>query len=260
MSIVKDLLLVLFFIILIIRNIILYKTLLQERNLFINTLSHDLRVSAIAQIRGVECLEKNYNHEFVGEIKTSCLYSLDMINMLLNTYRFKNKENCLNYSKFNLSESIKTSCDSLKNISNEKNLRFYQSNKKELLLNADEKAINKVLEIIISTTVFNAEKNSIIYITSKKDSSHIEFSVAYEGKALSEEECKRMFSKNPRFSTVGHGIKLQLCKSIVDLHKGKIFVKNCGENINTFTIRLPIRNKEKIDKTLLISTLQASRL
>ena len=44
--------------------------MIKERDYFINTLSHDLRVSTIAQIRGLDLLEKDSNNnELLTEIK-----------------------------------------------------------------------------------------------------------------------------------------------------------------------------------------------
>lgn len=55
-----------------------------------------------------------------------------------------------------------------------------------------------------------------------------------------------MFSQNTRFSTVGHGIKLQLCKKIIEIHQGKIFVKNSNKNINSISFIIP-NNKNKLN-------------
>ena len=94
MDVVKDLLLLVLFLIIIFKYIMLYKSMLKERNYLINTLSHDLRVSTIAQIRGLDILQKNYaQEELIQEINNSCHFTLDMINVILNTYRYKKGEN-----------------------------------------------------------------------------------------------------------------------------------------------------------------------
>ncbi len=48
----------------------------------------------------------------------------------------------------------------------------------------------------------------------KRVCDNLEVSITYSGNPLSEEECRRMFSNNPRFSTVGHGIKMYMCKKL----------------------------------------------
>ncbi len=67
--------------------------LFSQRENFIKTLSHDIRVSTLAQIRGLDLLQSKYSQEeLITDINESCKYSLDMINMLLNTYRYENGE------------------------------------------------------------------------------------------------------------------------------------------------------------------------
>ena len=86
MSIAKDLLfiivlLILFFVLR--RNLSLKYELFSQRENFIKTLSHDIRVSTLAQIRGLDLLQEKYNQEeLIFDINESCKYSLDMINML----------------------------------------------------------------------------------------------------------------------------------------------------------------------------------
>ena len=62
---------------------------------------------------------------------------------------------------------------------------------------------------------------------------------------LTEEERKRMFLKNPRFSTVGHGIKMYLCKKIIDFHKGQIYVNQYKNNLVSFSFKIPTNTKSK---------------
>ena len=59
MDFIKDLVFVSLFLTIVIKYIVLYKNSISERNFFINTLSHDLRVATIAQIRGIELIDKN---------------------------------------------------------------------------------------------------------------------------------------------------------------------------------------------------------
>ena len=46
----------------------LYKDFEIQKKYFIQTLSHDLRVSTIAQIRGIELLQKIYQNELLASI------------------------------------------------------------------------------------------------------------------------------------------------------------------------------------------------
>lgn len=261
MSIVKDLVLISLFLFILVKYVLLYKDLLKQRNFFINTLSHDLRVSTIAQIRGLELLEKNNNkQDLIPEIQNSCKFTLDMINMLLNTFQHENGEKILNYTTFNLMDSLNFVCSNLSTTAKEKDLEFCYRMNKNLNINGDKLYIEKVLSILLSTAIYNSRKNSSVYITGKKRIKDYKISIIYGGNPLSEEEQRRMFSRNSGFSTVGHGIKMLLCKKIIDFHKGKIFVKNNGKDINSFTFTIPCKETSIITKSTILSTLEPSRV
>lgn len=245
MSIAKDLLfiivlLILFFVLR--KNISLKSELFNQREYFIKTLSHDLRVSTLAQIRGLDLLQKKYSESLITDVEESCKYSLDMINMLLSTYRYDNGEQILNKELFNFSDLVSCVCSKLESIIAEKGIEFYFVMNSSEIICADKIEIEKLLYYLLLTAIFYSEKNNKIAISVKKENGNLEVSVTYCGNSLSEEECRRMFMNNPRFSTVGHGIKMYMCKKIVEFHGGKILVNNIARNINSFTFIIPEGN------------------
>lgn len=259
MFIAKDLLLIFFLLIFVIKYIILYNHAVKQRNYFIDTLSHDLRVSAIAQIRALEILKKQKKEELINDIHQASLFSLDMINMLLNTFKYENKEEVLNYESVNLKEIVYNTEIFLSDLAAQKEIDLVNNIDSNTLIDADKEALYKVISILMATAINNAKRKSSINLILEKLSQEYKISIFYQGKALTEEECKRMFSQKTIYSTVGQGIKLQLCKKIIDFHNGKISIKNCGGNLNTFTFSVPINNKTQMAKTLFLSAIQTSK-
>lgn len=263
MSIVKDLLFIILFLIALIilrKNIRLRQELFGQRETFIKTLSHDLRVSTLAQIRGIDLLQSQFKHEavqkeLIDDIDESCKYSLDMINMLLNTYRYENGEQVLNYEVFNFSELVAEGCKNLSPKAKEKEVSLFCGMDCSVPVQADRMELEKALRYLVSTSIFNSSRKSNIAILAKIVDDSLEVSISYSGVPLTEEECKRMFSNNPRFSTVGHGIKMHLCKKIIEFHGGKIAVKNQGK-INSFTFVIPAIKTSFSAKPILNSKLE----
>ena len=260
MSIVKGLFLILLFCVLIFKYCRLKNEYINQKKYFVETLSHDLRVSSLAQIRGLELLKKSSaanNLELIEEIDSSCKYSLDMISMLLNSYRFENGEQVLDYEKINITQLIKDTCSNYLKIIEDKNLRFYfDTDVSNNFINADKLKIQKAFSILISTIVAYSKNNCTAIISIKEDKNNIKIALLYQGKSLTEEECRRMFCNNSHFSTVGHGIKMNLCKKIIDFHYGKIRVENINAMLNSFTITLPKDKKCISAKGQLISSFQ----
>ena len=152
----------------------LYKDFEIQKKYFIQTISHDLRVSTIAQIRGIELLQKIYQNELLTSIN--------------------------NNSKLLEKEIF------------EKELKMVSTIDKNTCIKVDIKDFSKVIFIITSIAIYYSFCNSTIAIKDKIKNNMLELSISYTGKALSEEECRWMFYKNLRFSTVGYGIRMHLCK------------------------------------------------
>ena len=256
MSIVKDFLLISIFLFLIIRNFILYKNLITERKYFINTLKHDLKVATIAQIRGIDLLRKNAdNNEITQSIHDSCLFSLDLINTLIKTYKYKNKEQVLLYETINITELIKQLSYSISSDVEKKNIALKYKTNFINQVYADKEEFKKAILILLSTSLNNAKKNSKIEIEIKQNYKNISFSISYKGIPLKEEECNRMFYKKTRFAVMGLGAKMHLCKKIIDFHKGSIKVKT-DRNMNYFIFTIPNTKENKTVQKQLFHKLQ----
>lgn len=257
---IKDLLLISIFLLFLVKYVLLYRNYIKQQDFFINTLSHDLRVSTIAQLRGLQMLKGDSNQSLINEIRNSCEFTFDMINMLLNSYKYEKKEEFLDFQKINLKQEIVRIYRNLSEKANEKNLKLQLNNNSNIVFDGNSEGINKILSILISIAISNAKKDSLIHISAIKENRHLNIKILYRGLCLTEEEEKRMFSNNPRFSTVGYGIKMLLCKKIIDFHKGKIFYKKQNKNLNSFTILLPLNKSYNSFKLSTISLLQPSKL
>lgn len=261
MSILKGLILIVFFAILLYKIFLLKKEKAKQYEYFIKTLSHDFRVATLAQLRGLELLSKScdfdlHQMELFSEINNSCLYSLDMISMLQKTYLFENGEQVINYVNFSLQELFESVFTSIKEQVVEKNISLIYEFDKTIEISADKEMISKLIFNIITTALSYAESNSNILLISNKKNGIWKFTVTYQGKSLSQEECNRMFSTNTYFSTVGHGIKMYLSKKIVDFHKGKINVKNISKKLNSFTFQIMQEKEKQVAKMPVLMRLQ----
>ena len=260
MSIVKGLILIVFFIMLYKINL-LKKENIEQKDFFIRTLSHDFRVATIAQLRGLEILNKisqfdSRQMELLTEINNSCLYSLDMISMLQNTYDFEYGKQFLKLDFFRLQNVFDNVLKKTNQSLQEKNISLRFENISYQNIIGDESMVHKLILLLLLTAIDYSEANSIILMSSNLENEKWKFSLTYSGKTLTDEEIGRMFSLKTYYSTVGHGIKMHLCKKIVDFHKGRIYVKKVSKNINSFTFEIPQKEKREIWKSPLIADIQ----
>lgn len=84
----------------------------------------------------------------------------------------------------------------------------------------------------------------------KKNDNSAHFEIINRGIILSERECMTMFDKTidsaPKYSTIGHGIALYLCKKIIESHKGKIYASTDGIETNRFTFTIPLEEEKNV--------------
>jgi two-component system sporulation sensor kinase B len=190
-------------------------------------------------------LEKENKNELVDEIKKSCNFTFDMINTLLNTYKYEKGYTVLNYETFKLEDSILANSSNFIPSILEKGLRISYQLDSQVDIQADKKGLEKVFLILLSVAILNANRNSLINITTKKNKEEVEISIIYKGRFLTEEEYNRIYFKNPRFSTVGHGIKMNFCKKIIDFHKGCFSIKKNKCGLNSFSFSIPINKRKR---------------
>lgn len=221
----------------------------QERECYVKTLNHDLRVATIAQIRALDLLYKTCSVEqkdLVKDINESCKYSLDMISCLLNTYKFDNNEQVLKYSVFNLTDLLNNVIANIKDLYSLKNFEFKINSNKNNYIEADREMLFKLLNILLITSITNSFTSSL-NILIKKNNKNYTVTLRYQGNPISEEEYRRMFLNKPSYTTVGNGIRMYFCKKIIDFHGGTIGVL-CEKNSNKFTFTLPFKKSSKTFK------------
>ena len=232
-------------------NIEAEKEIERQKEYFIETLIHDLKIPTLAQLRGLELLQKgsfgeinNDQKEILNNITESCQYILTMISMVLNTYRFENGKNSLYYEKFDLVDIVIQSFEEVAKSAKEKDISFvYKAGNENTTLEADKAEIKKVITNLLNNAVVYSKRSEKIIVNIENENNSLKLSITSKGISLSSRECRTLFERssenNPKFTTVGHGISLYLCKKIIDMHNGKIFASTDGEMQNTFSFIIP---------------------
>ena len=248
-------------------NIDSEKEIEHQKEYFIETLIHDLKVPTIAQLRGLELIRNETigkisidQKELITQIESSCRYILDMISMVLKTYRLENGQKRLVLENVSISELFIECFQEMEQSAEEKNIQFvYSPEKKEdILVQADKSDLKSVIINLLSNAVMYSIASADIVVNVSSHSSRLRVDIVSKGIVLSERECDVMFDKledkTPKYTTIGHGIGLYLCKKIIESHQGYIFASTDGKKYNKFTFILPIKQpKITIKSNLSIS-------
>ncbi len=247
------------------RDIEAEKAAQKQRETYISTLSHDLKIPTLAQIRALELLESGnmgpvnpQQREIIHATLDSCRFMYEMLSTILATYKYENKDISLSYEKIQvlklIDECFNKSYKSMRN----KNIHVrVKAKEKFFTLYADKTELKKAFENLISHCVSSAYENTEIILEIKKTNNfkNIFLSLAFESPYLSSDILNNMFkmytTPAEKLDKVGSSLGLYLAKQIIDAHHGNINVKSKESDYNIYNIELPCINECKLSATKL---------
>ncbi len=233
----------------------------QLKSQFFANVSHELRTPLTLILSPIEDLLRR-SEKLPGKVHESLLVShrnalrlLKLINELLDIMRLEEKGFTLSKESINLNVFIPGIVDSVRHLSEVKNLRLVSDVEEDsVLVEADPDRMEKVLLNLLSNAVkFTPSGGKIILrIRSKNERALIE--VEDDGIGIADEDLPHIFK---RFHQVdgattrnfqGVGIGLALARDLVEKHEGSLTAKSEPGKGTTFTIDLPlIETAEEIE-------------
>ncbi len=221
---------------------------------FVSTVSHELRTPLTA-IKGFTrtllddpegaFYDQQTRMEFYNIIDTECDRLIRLISDLLNVSRIERGLPLhMNYAEFSVPELL------------EKCLSFHRgyTNRHELIadvapdlprITADRDKLDQVLSNLISNAIkYSPEGGSIIASVAEVGDS-LRFAVRDQGMGIPPEHLEKVFQRFHRVHSGdsrlvgGTGIGLFLTKSLVDAHRGKIWVESSLGQGSTFCFTIP---------------------
>ena len=252
--------------IVLLKNINAEKEIESNKESFIATLTHDLKTPTYAQLNILKMLLKEdfgnltpYQKELLELTQNSCKYSLDLISTVLDTYCYDNGRIKLNPQEFDINKLIFTLCKALKTLTQEKSQKIvFEPKSKEYIIFADELQIKRVITNMLSNAITYGDKNSTIRIKIEENNNEFKLSVINKSIPIPQKELSTMFNRFKEtkltcFNKASTGLGLYLSKQIIDLHKGKIFVKSYNDGTCIFGFKLPRKEAQNPETILKLS-------
>jgi two-component system, OmpR family, phosphate regulon sensor histidine kinase PhoR len=228
---------------------------------FVSMAAHELRTPLTA-IRGyTSLLQMHYASKLedaAKELLTRLLVSTNnltnLIDNLLSVSRIERNDMIIDTKPLNLGLVIKDIYQSFQQQAQTRHQTFTLHAGEDLpLVLADPFRIGQVMINLISNAINYTPEGGTITLTVMNQSDALVVSIKDTGEGIPKEAMPRLFTKFFRVSgsleqgSKGTGLGLYITKSIVELHKGKIWAESTVGKGSTFTFSLPHANEKDIE-------------
>lgn len=210
----------------------------QLRANLLRAISHDLRtpltsISGNAGILmgGSEKLNEAQKKELYTSIYDDSMWLIDLVENLLSITRIDNGTLNLNMQPELLDEIITEALNHVNRKSVEHNIET-RLDDEFLMAKMDSRLIIQVLINIVNNAIQYTPKSSNIVVSARHEKQLVLVEISDDGPGISDEAKLKLFDMFYTADNVrgdgrrGMGLGLSLCKSIIEAHNGKIYVKD----------------------------------
>ncbi|MFT5823074.1 MAG: signal transduction histidine kinase/DNA-binding response OmpR family regulator [Crocinitomix sp.] len=217
-----------------------------KNSLFAN-ISHEFRTPLTlikVPIENLKNRENNADKALLDGVLHNADELLKMVDELLELGKMTSGEVELNESVFNLEHLFTPIRSNFKFLFIEKRIVFDWNNSlPKLAYRGDENRLKIVLNNLLKNAYSHTSNKGTVSCQIKQvENGGVHIIVTNTGDNIAREDYPYIFDRYYRANEekyVGNGIGLSLCKEIIELHGGKIYVDNSLENSVSFHVELP---------------------
>ena len=192
---------------------------------------------------------------------------VNLINQILDFRQTETKGFSLDFSPVNLNEILQEAYLTFEPVAKKRNLSYaIDLPSTQINTMADAEALNKIFNNLFSNATKYAEsKVNIKLIAPDKEKEKLIIEISNDGyiipRGMKEKIFEPFFRLKETLKKKGTGIGLALARSLVELHKGDIYLKDPENGMNIFVVRLPydFGQQKKRSNTKVLSRLTKTK-
>ena len=223
----------------------------EQRDNFIETLTHDLKTPVRAEKRALELLyDGNFGEltadqkDIIKEMLNSSNYMMRMTDNILTRYKIENGSCKINKHPYSIKKTLESCLENMKYLfENENQTIKITTDIKDDVFNYDECEIKRALTNLIANASEYSPSDSVIEICIKQKKDKLELSIKDDGPGISQEKIAAIFDTTKtltsRFKKVGSGLGLFITKKIMEAHNGTLKIESKQGRGSTFTMVFP---------------------
>ncbi len=227
-----------------------FKELDRLKSEFVFTVSHDLRTPLTAVQGYIDLLPRAgsltpQQQEFLAKAQESLTYITALIGDLLEIGRIEAGYD-VELAPCRLDDLIQEVCEALWPQIQRSGLQLrWQRPSQTLWVQGNPRRLRQVMENLLSNAIKYTPPGGWIEVTARREEAHVLVSVHDTGIGIPREAQSRLFERFYRVRTPetqgipGVGLGLAIVKSIIEKHRGRIWVESAPGQGSTFSFILP---------------------
>lgn len=245
------------------QNVVEEKEIEKRKDHILDVLGHDLKAPVFAARHSLTLLKDN--QDLINQLneRDRKLFSLcedyiamteKMLNKILDARQLDTGKVTLSKEQVSINKIVADTVCSLESWAKDKKISIDVIMEALPDIHADPERIYQVTTNLISNALKFTPQDGRIEIRGKEVKTEtdrfIEVSVVDSGIGIDKKDLQRIFNKYEQVSLKTHkgvsglGLGLYICKEIVELHNGKIWVESEVDKGSTFFFRLPISEEQ----------------
>ncbi|MEO5594172.1 MAG: two-component regulator propeller domain-containing protein [Chitinophagaceae bacterium] len=237
---------------------------------FFTIVAHEIR-TPLTLIKGpVENLHEKIDElpeikEDVITLERNTNRLITLITQILDFRQTEKKGFSIDFTRVDITEAVQEEYLNFMPLAKKRNIAYTINLPEEhVFAMADEEALRKIFSNLFSNAVKYAEKTvQLRLFPAEKGSESIKIEISNDGYTIPPEMKEKIFEPFYRLKETirqkGTGIGLALARSLVELHNGRLFLKETKDGLNTFVLDLPVTPEEQTPakqkkKQLLLNT------
>ncbi|MCD7823026.1 MAG: HAMP domain-containing histidine kinase [Oscillospiraceae bacterium] len=218
----------------------------EKQRRFITDAGHDLKTPLTVIGADAEVLEMDIGeNEWVSDIKNQVSRLTDMTNSLIMLSRMEEPEPQYQMIDFPLSDIVEEVLEEYRSLAKTHEKNLSGSIQPMISLNGDEKAIRRLLSVLLDNAMKYSDEHGSITLTLEQQRGSVKLTVFNTCPYMPKESLPHLFDRFYRADesrnsqTGGYGLGLSIAAAIVTAHKGKISASTADEKSLLITVTLP---------------------
>lgn len=219
---------------------------------FFSILAHDLKnmftgilgMSELLKAKGMEVKRENHL-KFISAIHSQAASAFELLSNLLGWAQLQARNVVFEPSEFEASAMVEKTVEIVAESAGQKEIGISCRIPEGLTVHADRHMTDTVMRNLLSNSIKYSNLGGAVSVSAAIDGAMVVFSVKDDGAGMSREAAGRLFSGErirPTRGTadeIGTGLGLMLCRELVEMNGGRIWVESSPGRGARFSFSLP---------------------